>query len=566
VLSTTIYILPALLDNPVIEVPEARVACVAREMLESGNWLIPTLGGQERVMKPPLPYWMTALTAQALSPHTIPDPHVLALAARLPSALLGGLAAFVVTLYGIFAFSRAAGIAAGLILGFSGLPAYFAQLGMVDVPLMCFCALAVCAAGRIVASPNPGLLSGVCLGLGLGGAALIKEPIPFMLLVPPLCVEVLLRRKFNSRKILLYGLGLLVAAGIVLPWFIACEHFEPGVLNKMIADRTGIWQDGHIQSRRWEFYFYKFASYMLPWTLPLLGAASIYFLNRTRLEASTEADAPTLSQAQFRYFALTFVLGFCAFYASPKQQDHYLLPLLPAFALSTGYILSTFRTAGGLPETALARWTIFCGCLGGVLLAIAPLYPEILRLMNRPEQAELARAVFTPRFWWISVPVGASFAALHFVMARQWVEGRSLRAVLPMGAIALIGFLSWNIYHAECLKNCDDLYKQAPALREQLAALDEDVHIYFQEHHELNEILVLFYLGRPLPDYTQLLCEAQHGRAPEKRVLIGHRDGLKAIGLGALLTENGPPLQIVELPADWTPGAEHSSGPVAETP
>ena len=39
---------------------EARNFITAREMVESGNWLIPTLNGSLRFEKPPLPTWITA--------------------------------------------------------------------------------------------------------------------------------------------------------------------------------------------------------------------------------------------------------------------------------------------------------------------------------------------------------------------------------------------------------------------------------------------------------------------------------------------------------------------------
>src|SRR3954463_10669978 len=47
---------------------EARVLEVAREMLgsETHNWLIPRVNGHIRLQKPPLAYWLTAVTYKAL--------------------------------------------------------------------------------------------------------------------------------------------------------------------------------------------------------------------------------------------------------------------------------------------------------------------------------------------------------------------------------------------------------------------------------------------------------------------------------------------------------------------
>ena len=43
-----------------VNIMEARNFVTAREMVEKGNWLIPSMNGQLRLAKPPLPTWITA--------------------------------------------------------------------------------------------------------------------------------------------------------------------------------------------------------------------------------------------------------------------------------------------------------------------------------------------------------------------------------------------------------------------------------------------------------------------------------------------------------------------------
>ena len=45
-------------DEP--DIMESRNFITAREMLADGNWLIPTMNGELRLEKPPLPTWITA--------------------------------------------------------------------------------------------------------------------------------------------------------------------------------------------------------------------------------------------------------------------------------------------------------------------------------------------------------------------------------------------------------------------------------------------------------------------------------------------------------------------------
>jgi hypothetical protein len=90
---------------------EGRVAQTAREMLESGDWLVPRLAGKPRLQKPPLPYWCAAalwkisLTTQAL-------PVALA---RLPAALCGALATLMMMDLGRRFFGRSGGVLCGLV-------------------------------------------------------------------------------------------------------------------------------------------------------------------------------------------------------------------------------------------------------------------------------------------------------------------------------------------------------------------------------------------------------------------------------------------------------------------
>jgi 4-amino-4-deoxy-L-arabinose transferase-like glycosyltransferase len=47
---------------PSVDIMELRNFITAREMLEDGSWLLPTLNGELRIAKPPLPTWVTAIS------------------------------------------------------------------------------------------------------------------------------------------------------------------------------------------------------------------------------------------------------------------------------------------------------------------------------------------------------------------------------------------------------------------------------------------------------------------------------------------------------------------------
>ena len=66
---------------------ESRYAEIAREMLESGNWVVPTLLGMHYFEKPVAGYWFTAFSQAVLGENLF--------ASRLPAALATGLSAIV---------------------------------------------------------------------------------------------------------------------------------------------------------------------------------------------------------------------------------------------------------------------------------------------------------------------------------------------------------------------------------------------------------------------------------------------------------------------------------------
>src|SRR5438477_9692462 len=105
--------LPNLGSPSLWDIDEGNNAEAAREMLVSGDWIVPTFNYQLRVDKPALLYWCQIAAYRLFGVNEF--------AARLPSAL-AALAAILLTYeLGRRMFGAAAGLLAGLVLASAGL-------------------------------------------------------------------------------------------------------------------------------------------------------------------------------------------------------------------------------------------------------------------------------------------------------------------------------------------------------------------------------------------------------------------------------------------------------------
>src|SRR5262249_5667786 len=159
---------------------------IGREMLESGDWIVPSLHGQPYYDKPPLLYWIITASYHLLG--------VSEATARLGPALAAWLTVVGVFLFGRRLFGNRAGMAcAGALLLMPGFVTVV-RLLIIDGLLTC-CVCWALLAGHAALTPGPGrwkwwLLSSVACALGI----LSKGPIAVVLVVPPLALYAGLNR------------------------------------------------------------------------------------------------------------------------------------------------------------------------------------------------------------------------------------------------------------------------------------------------------------------------------------------------------------------------------------
>ncbi len=299
---------------------EPRFAEAAREMVATGDYVVPHFHGQVRYDKPPLIYWLMAAAYR----FTGPTPF----GARLPSALAAALAVILTGLVGRRLLGEAAALWGALVLALALQLGIEAKVATVDATLLatiCGGVLAVVrswqgaggwpnlllgwgavALGTLTKGPvAPAVVGGVALGLKLAGG----RPWPW----PP--------------HRLLAGLALFLA--LCLPWVVAVQVATHGdflrvAIGHHVIDRAAHPLEGH-RGPVW-YYLATLPVSLFPWAL--LGFGAIYHLIR-------HARAP-----ESRPLLLWLLIPFALFTATATKLPHYTLPAYPALALGLGQVVA----------------------------------------------------------------------------------------------------------------------------------------------------------------------------------------------------------------------------------
>ena len=241
------------------EPDEARYAEIAREMLNSGNLLVPHLNYVAYVEKPPLLYWLTTLSFWIFG--------VSEFAARLPVALSAIAGIFATYFFALRAFGRHHAILAAAILATTPLYALMAQVLTTDMTLTAVVAIATFAlylhwleGGRWC------WVAYVAMGL----AVMTKGPVGAALPILSMLIWLALNRELRGAIARFRALpGLLLTILIAAPWFIAMTIREPGFADFYFIGEhlRRAFETDYSHSEAFYFYLPVIAVGLLPWSL-----------------------------------------------------------------------------------------------------------------------------------------------------------------------------------------------------------------------------------------------------------------------------------------------------------
>jgi 4-amino-4-deoxy-L-arabinose transferase-like glycosyltransferase len=344
ILSATVLYLVGNGSVPLWDRDEPRYAQTSRQMLQSGDWVVPRLLDEVRTAKPIFIYWCQATAMRLFGDN--------AFAARFPSAV-----AMVLTLAVLGAvIGRAVGGRRAqwtvLVLGSSALVIATAKMCLTDSVLLLWITIAqVCLVGIYLrhgpsAGTDPGPVQGrgqwllpIIMWTAVALAGLTKGPVVLgVQLMTLLALAVLdVGQNFRSRGHWLSAvgwwrdtrpmLGLILIVLICGPWLVLIERRAPGFLT------TSIWHDVVTRTRTGleghkgppGYYLLTIWATYFPWSL---------FLPATLVWAWKQRNNP------LHRFCLAAVIGpWVMFEIVQTKLVHYVLPVFPALALLTADML-----------------------------------------------------------------------------------------------------------------------------------------------------------------------------------------------------------------------------------
>jgi len=377
---------------------ECFVSVTSREMLQSGNWVMPTFNGQPRLQKTPLSYWLVAAIAKTTG-------RVDEFTARLPSAVFAVLSVCAIVYFVEKWLSlRTALVCAGVWATSLGYVRYAhnarPEMALTFFVVVCFLsfysALTSQARKRQIVYM---LVFWVSFGLG----NLAKGPAPIPLVGVPLVIYIAITKQWRLISKMLPVWGVLIFLVIMLPWPIAAAYkvnWDIVIWKKEFVDRLF----GGYASGNKPFFYYlpQMFMFIAPWVvfLPMSLAAPFYRV--------WGGKRPVM-----QFLWVVFVADLAFLMLSGGKRQHYIMPIIPVMAILTGILLedmmfertaftvkqakgvlgmhlaAAFLLAAGLVAYSVGWWRQFLPAAittAGVIVVVA-IVVAVLFARNRPGPA-----------------------------------------------------------------------------------------------------------------------------------------------------------------------------------
>ncbi len=480
-------------------------AQIARNMMDSGDWVTARIDGVAYLEKSPLGFWLMAWSYAVFGVHDW--------AARLPTRLGAISLMWMTMVLGAWGFGRRAGFYAGLAVGTSIGLFLFTRTVIPDVllTLAITCAL-YCFLRAVEAGPRPpapGLWSlgfWACLGIGLllKGLLAVLVPVATAMLYLLFTRRLLLRQTWRALRPFA---GILLALAIYMPWVVLATVRNPPPFDFTLRSEPGVY--------RGFFWFYFINEHLLRFlgqryprdynTVPRLAFLALHLvwlfpwsafwpaaLRDWRSPADTRA-------ARLRLLCAIWVAFLLAFLSLSTTQEYYSMPCYPALAILAGAAL-----ASGPSRWVSAGYAVLAALGISAATAVAAILYQIRgvqssgdisgALTQNPEAYTLSlghmQDLTLASFAWLRGPLLVAGLALAAGAVAAWLARRS-----PLGPLCLAAMMTLCLHAARAAMAVFDPYLSSRPLAGAIARAPQGQLVIDGHYYPASS--VAFYTNKP---------------------------------------------------------------------
>jgi len=473
---------------------EPRFGQVAREMMQSGDYLAPHVNGQPYKEKPPLLFWAIAAVSW-------PFGDVSEFSARAPSVLAALLTVLLTYVLAARLYDRATAALSAIVLMTMALFWWEAR------SVRCDMILTACMTGALVAfhAWHVKRHFGALVAFYAAIAAGLYAKGPAAVVFPLLLIVTFYWRQTADRRRLHWVVGLLAAGLLVLAWFVparlslGASAEAPGsgsVGAEMLRMTLGRFVFG-VSKAQWPWYYLEqLPGGLLPWSLFLPWTLPWVWRHRREDEA-------------MRLLLAWTVPAFVFFSISIGKRSVYLLPIYPALAILLA------RSVQALMASDHALWrrrTAYVWAAVLILLGAAPfalLLSEYRHLWSHGFLLIGVSSLFLGGLTFVRA-VKTPMRTLHGEMAAHFAV-----MALLLSAVALPAVNAYKGAGAFC-KPLRNLSEEHADYRLYTVGFSREEYIFYSQHFHTPVLTDLLPVA--LPDEIDALEMAKHQRKLRKAI------------------------------------------------
>ena len=304
-----------------INIMEARNFISAREMLDYGNWIHTTLNLEPRYEKPPLPTWLTAISASIFGIESL-------FGLRLPAALSAIFLNF--TFYFLIKDilkDKKQAMISTLILATSFYIVFAGRNGQWDIFAHAFMIFAIFQLYHAFESKTILWKNWILAGIFLGLSFMSKGPVSHFALLLPFLIAYGVVFSFKDFKIKLTPLfiSLLLFAVVGFTWglyiYLTDVHSAQSIADK----ETAAWTNRNVRPF---YYYWSFFTQSGVWTFfAFIALLYPYMIKRVT------------NKIMYRFSFLWTIITVILLSLIPEKKARYLLPVLIPMAFNTSFFI-----------------------------------------------------------------------------------------------------------------------------------------------------------------------------------------------------------------------------------